>query len=216
MTIVQPILGILAFVLLLWVLSENRRDFSLVRTGGGLAVQVALAFLLLKVDIISDGLLSISNGIKALLDATQEGTKFCFGFVGNPRPDQVFSSDTINTGALFSLAFHALPMIIVVSALSMLLFKWRVLPLLVSGCSFVFRKIMGIGGALGVCGGANIFLGQTESPLLIRPYLTQLSRSEFFTVMCMGMATTSGTILVIYAQVLGKLAIGEVIQHLII
>jgi CNT family concentrative nucleoside transporter len=132
----------------------------------------------------------------ALKEATMEGTKFVFGFIGGAEAP--FEA----TGNTFIFAFQALPMIIVVSALSMLLFHWKVLPVIVKGLSWLMRKSMGIGGGLGVCSAAQVFLGQTEAPLLVRPYLKDMSRSEIFSIMCMGFATTSATIMGLYALVL--------------
>ena len=135
----------------------------------------------------------------ALKDATAAGTGFVFGYLGG-SPDLPFVP---KEGAnLFIFAFQAMPIVIVVSALSMLLFHWQILPNIVKFFSKFFQKCLGIGGALGVCAAAKMFLGQTEAPLLVRPYLGQFTRSELFTIMTAGMATTSISIMVIYAVIL--------------
>lgn len=147
----------------------------------------------------SDSAFSLcTRKIKNFLKATLAGTSFVFGYLGgNSLPFE------LKEGAnAFIFAFQPLPMVIVVSALSMLLFHWRVLPTLVNLFSWALKKTLRIGGALGVCSAAKVFLGQTEAPLLIRPYLKNLSRSELFTVMTLGMATTSATIMVLYATLL--------------
>ena len=103
---------------------------------------------------------------------------------------------------MFILAFKALPLVIVVSALSALLFYWRILPWLIGQFSRLLNKSMGISGALGLGAAANIFVGMIEAPLLVRPYLMRLSRGELFALMTSGMATVAGTMMVLYASVL--------------
>jgi CNT family concentrative nucleoside transporter len=134
----------------------------------------------------------------ALKDATVAGTSFVFGYLGGGE-SPFHPKEGVNS---YIFAFQALPMVIVISAISMLLFHWRILPVIVKVVSGGFQKILGIGGALGVCAAAKIFLGQTEAPLLVRPYLGKFSRSELFTVMTAGMATTSISIMVLYAMIL--------------
>lgn len=207
----QGLLGIAFFTSFLWLLSENRRQVNIKASVIGIGVQVLLAMAILKIDFLQTGFRGITKGIEALREATIAGTSFVFGAVvgGGELPFDV--KEGANT---FSFAFQALPMLIVMSAISMLLFKWRVLPVVVRGVSFALRKTMGIGGALGVCGAAKVFLGQTDAPLLIRPYLQKMSRSELFTVMCLGMATTAGTIMALYATILSP-SVPDVMGHLI-
>jgi len=208
----QGILGILAILTLSWVLSENKEKVSFKYTLIGLGIQIASAILILKFPPLRWGFEWIGKGVMALRDATIVGTSFVFGYLGGaPVPFEVMPS---KAHRLFIFAFQALPMIMVVSAIAMLLFHWRILPILVKGLSWFFKKCLGIGGALGICSAAKIFLGQTEAPLLIRPYLKTMSRGELFTVMTMGMATTSGTILAIYATILGS-AIPQVLTHIL-
>ena len=113
------------------------------------------------------------------------------------------------------LALQALPIILVMSVLTTLLFYWRILPPIVRGFSWVLERTLGVGGAVGLATAANIFLGQVESPLFIRPYLARLTRSELFLVMTGGMAGIAGTVLVIYATMLGPL-IPDAAVHLVI
>lgn len=100
------------------------------------------------------------------------------------------------------LAFRALPLVLVVSALSSLLFYWRVMPVIVRSFSWILQKTLDIGGALGVGAAANIFVGMIEAPLFIRPYLVRMTRSELFCVMTCGMATIAGTVMVLYAGII--------------
>ncbi len=197
-SLLQGVLGILSFIALCALLSENRRKISFKHILLGLGLQIALAVFILYVPAAQKVFSHISQGVLALKAATQEGTQFVFGYLGGGAPP--FESQ----GNTFIFAFQVLPMIIVVSALTMLLFYWNVLPLLVRGLSWAMRKSLDIGGALAVCSAAKIFLGQTEAPLFIRPYLKNMSRSEIFTTMCMGFATTSATIMGMYALVLDQ------------
>ena len=109
------------------------------------------------------------------------------------------------TGADFILAFQALPIVLVMSVLTTLLFYWRVLPPIVRGMAWLLERTLGVGGAVGLSTAANIFLGMVEAPLFIRPYLSQLTRSELFLVMTGGMAGIAGTVLVLYATLLAPL-----------
>jgi CNT family concentrative nucleoside transporter len=197
-SIIQASLGICFFILVCWGLSENRKSVRFKQVGGGLLIQALLAVIILHVPFVRAGFSYISDGVTALKDATLQGTTFVFGYLGGAAlPFEA-------TGNTFIFAFQALPMLIVISALSMLLFHWGILPRLVKGISWAFRKTLGIGGALGVCSAAKVFLGQTDAPLVIRPYLKNMERSEIFSIMCMGFATTSATIIGLYALVLEK------------
>lgn len=196
--IMQACFGLIFFFFLAWLFSENRRQVNFKTAMMGFAIQIVLAIIVTKFGIVRSAFLWLGGGVMALKDATVEGTRFVFGYLGggdSPYP----AKEGANT---FIFAFQALPMVIVISAIAMLLFHWRVLPVIVKVFSNVFQKVLGIGGALGVCAAAKMFLGQTEAPLLVRPYLGKFTRSELFTVMTAGMATTSISIMVIYAIIL--------------
>ncbi|MEI8320691.1 MAG: nucleoside transporter C-terminal domain-containing protein [Alphaproteobacteria bacterium] len=197
-TLIQAFLGMLAFVVICWLISENKKQIHLKQVGFGLGIQIIIAAAILHLPFIRCGFHYVAQGVVAVKEATLKGTTFVFGFLGGG--DIPFDVK----GSTFIFAFQALPMIIVVSALSMLLFHLRILPLFVRGVSWIMRRSMGIGGALGVCAAAKVFLGQTDAPLLIRPYLKNMSRSEIFSVMCMGFSTTSATIMGLYAMVIEK------------
>jgi CNT family concentrative nucleoside transporter len=124
-----------------------------------------------------------------------------------------------NPGTTFVLAFRALPLLMVVSALSALLFYWRVLPWLVKQLARLLSRSMGVGGALGLGAAANIFIGMIEAPLVIRPYLERLNRAELFALMTTGMATIAGTMMVLYASILSDLradALGHILSASVI
>lgn len=196
--VLQACMGLILFFATAWLCSENRRQVNIKSALWGLAIQIIIAVIVIKFPFVRAGFLWIGEGVMALRDATAAGTSFVFGYLGGG--DSPF---TVKEGiSNYIFAFQALPMIIVVSAIAMLLFHWRVLPIIVKIFSGVFQKTLGIGGALGVCAAAKIFLGQTEAPLLVKPYLGKFTRSELFTVMTAGMATTSISIMVIYAMIL--------------
>jgi CNT family concentrative nucleoside transporter len=195
---VRGVLGMLALLITAWVFSENRRVISWRPVLAGLALQVLIALLMLKAPFSRQLFIKLNLLVTALQDATQAGTSFVFGFLGGgPAP---FAEE--KPGASFVLAFQALPLVIVIAAISALLYYWRILPLVVQAFSWCLRKTMGIGGALGVVVSSSIFLGMIESPLLIRPYLGQLTRSELFTMMATGLSCIAGTMFVIYSTVL--------------
>jgi CNT family concentrative nucleoside transporter len=196
---VQSAIGLVALLGIAWLLSENRRTVPWRIVVSGIALQVALAALLLKAPPLQGVFLALNDMLLALERATQAGTSFVFGYLGGaPLP---FA--TAGAGSSFVLAFKALPIILVVSALSSLLFYWRILPAIVKAISTLLEKTMGIGGAVGLSTAANVFVGMVEAPLIVRPYLQALSRGELFIVMTCGMAGVAGTVMVLYASILG-------------
>lgn len=198
-TSLQSLFGILVMLLIAWCLSENRRLLAWRTIIGGLLLQVALALLMLKQAFFKNLFLALNEGVNTLENATRAGTSFIFGYLGGgPAPFEMTHPE-----ASFVFAFRALPLILVISALSSLLFHWRILPLLVKGFSRVLERILGIGGAVGLSAAANVFLGMVEAPLFIRPYLKEMSRAELFITMSCGMAGVAGTVMVLYASILG-------------
>ena len=176
----------------------------------GLGLQFALALLLLKVPFSKQVFAWLNQAVLALQDAMRAGTSVVFGYLGG---GQAPFAETF-PGASFILAFQALPMILVISALSALLFYWKVLPVAVRGAAWVLERAFGIGGAVGVSAAANVFVGMVEAPLLVRPYLVALNRGELFMVMTCGMATVAGTVMVLYAAILAPVmpdAMGHVL-----
>ncbi len=179
--------------------------------GLGLAVQLGLALILLKLPPVQQVFFWLNGAVTALQAATDAGTGFVFGYLGGgPLP-----FEESQPGASFILAFRALPLILVMSALSALLFHWRILPWIVRGFSRVLEKALGIGGAVGLGAAANVFVGMVEAPLLIRPFVARLTRAELFMVMTCGMATIAGTMLVLYATILGPV-IPDALGHLLV
>lgn len=207
----QGIIGLLAIMFFAWAISENRGRVQFKTILAGLALQVILAVLLLKFPPFKEFFVVLNKAVMAVEEATTAGTSFVFGYLGGgPLPfDEKFP------GSSFILAIKALPLVLVVSALSSLLFYWKILPIIVKAFSWLLRATMGVGGAVGLSAAANVFLGQVESPLFIRPYLNDLTRSELFITMSCGMANIAGTVMVLYASILGKV-IPDVMGHILI
>ena len=194
----QPLLGLGVILALAWLASERRRAVSPRLVIAGLALQILLALLLLKLPLAQTAFLALTDLVLSVQRATQAGTELVFGFLGGGAAP----FETRYPHNSFVLAFQALPLILVISAVSALLFHWRVLPPVVRGFAWLLRRTMGTGGALGLGAAANVFVGMTEAPLLIRPYLAGLSRSALFALMTCGMATVAGTVMVLYAGIL--------------
>jgi CNT family concentrative nucleoside transporter len=207
----QSATGVLALIAFAWVISENRRAVPWRSVAIGLAVTIALAALMLKVPQVKGAFSAINTAVDAIAAASRAGTSFVFGYVGGgPLPFELKVP-----GAEFVLAFQALPIVLVMSVLTSLLFHWRILPPIVRGFSWALERTLGVGGAVGLSTAANIFVGQVEAPLFIRPYLRLLSRGELFIVMTGGMAGIAGTVLVLYATILGPI-IPDAAGHIVV
>ncbi|MGE0666410.1 MAG: NupC/NupG family nucleoside CNT transporter [Sphingomonadales bacterium] len=197
----QAILGIVALTALAWLISEDRKAFRAKMVLGGLALQVLLALLFLRVPGSKQVFSGVNHVVGALQEATTAGTSFVFGYLGGgPSP---FAAS--GTGSAFILAFNALPLVLVVSAVSALLYYWRVLPAIVGVFAWALNRTLGVSGPVGLSAAANIFVGMVEAPLLIRPYLSRMDRGDLFLVMVGGMATIAGTMLVLYSTMLAPI-----------
>ena len=207
----QAILGIAVLLGLAWLVSENRRRLDWRMLATALAMQFALAALLLKAPVLSEMLLAVNGLVRAVEQATQAGTGFVFGYLGGGAVPFEISVES----ALYLLAFRVLPQILVFSVLVAILWHWRVLPTVIRAFGGVLRRVLGVGGAVGTAGAASVFLGMAESPLVIRAYLAKLTRSELFSVMTCGMATIAGSIMVLYASVLQEVIAGA-LGHILV
>jgi len=177
----------------------------------GLALQFALALVLLKIPVARNGLFALNGVVDALTSATRAGTSFVFGYVGGASAPFAVSDPKSMT----SFAFQILPLVIVISALAALLWHWRILPIIVRGFAWVLGRTLGIGGAVGLGSAATVFVGMVEAPLLIRPYLARLSRSELFVLCTVGLATIAGTVFVLYATILNPVIPGA-LAHILV
>jgi CNT family concentrative nucleoside transporter len=194
----QSLLGLVVIVTACWALSENRRVFPWRLALGAVAVQSILVLALFAIPGSERLLAAISGAVAGLAAATNRGTQFVFGYLaGGDQPYAV-----TNDGALFTFAFQVLPLILVISALSALLWHWKILKWITLGFGLLFQRTMGLGGASALAVAANIFLGMIESPIVIRAYLDKLTRSELFLMMTVGLSTVAGSTMVAYAAIL--------------
>jgi CNT family concentrative nucleoside transporter len=208
--ILHGFFGVLTFLLLACLLSENRKKIKIKPIFLGLLIEFFLTLIIFKVPLMLQAFNWVDRMVLALNSAALEGTKFVFGYLGGGA----LPFNTSGPGSSFILAFQALPLVIVVASLSSLLFYLRILPLVIQAMSWVFRKTLGVGGALAVGLSANLFLGMAESPVVIRPYLQHLTRSELFTLMTCGMAGVAGTVMALYVILLGPVISG-VMTHIL-
>lgn len=211
MGLLQSLSGIVVIVLISYLFSENRSHISWRFVLKGLFLQFLLTIILLKLSIFQSLFHQINNGILAIQDGTKAGTSLVFGYLGGGPLPFIESND----GMSFILGFQALPMMLVISALSAVLYYLRILPIVIGIFAWFLGRVLGISGPASFAVISTIFVGMVEAPLLIRPYLKELSRTELFIIMSSGMATISGTVLVIYAGFLSSV-IPNSSGHLII
>ena len=207
----QSAFGILVFLMLAWLFSEDRTRIPWRTLLAGIGLQFLLAVLLLWWPPFKLMFMGLNDLLLSLEQATLDGTSFVFGYLGG---DELPFEET-QAGSSFILAFRALPLILLISALSSLLFYWGVLPLIVRGLSRLLQRAMGIGGALALGTATNVFVGMVEAPLLVRPYLADMTRSELFALMVTGMATIAGTVMVLYASILRDV-IPDAMGHILV
>jgi len=208
--IIQSAAGLFVFSGIAWLISENRTKVNVKRAIAGIGIQLAIGIILLKLPVFRSFFIFLNRLVLSLEESTKAGTSMVFGYLGGgslPFAEKF-------PGSSFILAFQALPLILVISALSSLLFYWKILPQVVRAFSWALRKTMGLGGAEGLGVSANIFVGMVESPIFIRPYLKAMTRSEIFTLMTTGMATIAGTVMVLYASILSK-TIPNIMGHIL-
>jgi CNT family concentrative nucleoside transporter len=203
--------GMAGLLALAWAMSENRRAIPWRAVIAGMVLLLILTVVFLKIPLVKSLFMQLNDLLLVLERATLAGTSLVFGYLGGgPAPFQV--SD-VNSN--FVLAFRALPIVLLISALSALLFYWRIVPAIVRGLSFVLEKAMRVGGVVGLSTAANVFVGMVEAPLLVRPYLARLSRGELFAIMAGGMASIAGTVLFLYGSILGRV-MPDAVAHLLI
>jgi len=209
--VIRPILGIGVVVFITYLVSENKEGISWNNVLKGLLLQFVLTFVFLKVSFFQKIFVFLNQGVLAVQAATRAGTSTVFGYLGGgPAPFEISAPEHI-----FILGVQALPMILVFSALSSVLYYWRILPKVVGLFAWVLGRVFKIGGASSFATVATVFVGMVEAPLLISPYLASLTRAELLIVMSSGMATLSGTVLVLYASFLQNI-VPDVIGHLLV
>ena len=193
------LLGVVVLLAFAYALSENRSAIRPRTVLGGLALQVAMTALLLDFPPARHAMLGLNNAVEALQTATDAGSSFVFGYLGGGA----LPFAETHPGGSFILAFKVLPLVLTISAISSLLIYWGVLQAVMRVFAAVLRRSLGVGGALSLGAAVHVFVGMTEAPLLIRPWLARMSRGEIFALMTCGMAGIAGTVMVIYAAMLG-------------
>ncbi len=184
--------GILCFLGVAAAFSRNLRGVSLKTFGWGVVIQFVLAVAVLYVKPVDDFFQLVGSGIKVLIECSDKGAVFVFGDLAKIQPP-----------LYFVFAFKALPPIIFISAFFSVLYYFGVLQLLVAGFAWGMRYVMGTSGAETLSVSANVFMGQTEAPLIVKPYVPRMTESELLTLMASGMAHISGGMMAVYINVYG-------------
>jgi CNT family concentrative nucleoside transporter len=215
----QALFGLVVFIGIAVLFSEQRRMLNWQLLAAGLGLQFLVAFVMFRFELLQALLNALNQVVVAIADATETGSLFLFGYLGGDPSNVAYPFSIDNPEATVILAFRILPLILIFTVLSAILWHFRILPLVVRGFSVVLRRAMGVSGAVGFSAAANIFIGMVESPALIRPYIKGLTRSELFVVMSCGMATIAGTVMVLYSVILGEVidnALGHILTASVI
>jgi CNT family concentrative nucleoside transporter len=198
MTFIQPVLGLGLLLLIAWCFSEKRNEFPLRWSLGAIVLQIILAIVFLRIETLRQFLAGAGSLVQAVERASRAGSSYMFGYLGGG--DIPF--DLKDGASTFIIAFEILPIILVMAAISALLWHWDILPKAIRGLSWALQRTMGVSGTVGLGTGANFFLGVVESPLMLRAYIAQMNRTELFMIMVAGLSTVSGAVLVLYASVI--------------
>ena len=219
MVTLQALFGLVVFIGIAVLFSEQRRMLNWQLLAAGLGLQFLVAFVMFRFELLQALLNALNQVVVAIADATETGSLFLFGYLGGDPSNVAYPFSIDNPEATVILAFRILPLILIFTVLSAILWHFRILPVIVRGFSVVLRRAMGVSGAVGLSAAANIFIGMVESPALIRPYIKGLTRSELFVVMSCGMATIAGTVMVLYSVILGEVidnALGHILTASVI
>ena len=211
MIILQSIFGILSILLIAYLFSETKKAIVFKSILIALAIHLILAIMFLNLPIFKDFFMMLNKLVLVLETATTAGTSFVFGYLGGgAAPFEV-----TNQSSMFILTFKALPLVLIMSVISYLLYYYRILPFIVKIFSFLLEKTLKIRGATGVSVAANAFVGMVEAPLLIKPYIKDMTRGELFSVMVAGMSTIAGSVMLLYAAIIGS-TIPNAMGHILI
>ena len=209
LTLGHILIGFIGLIAIAIPFSDNFKIINYKYVAYGILSQIILAIILLKIPLVISAFEILGNGVVILQEATIEGANFVFGYP---------PSDDINPyrSLLETFAFGVLPYIIVMACISAILWYWGVLPFIVNLISKACQKLFNIGGPVGLGAAANIFVGQVEAPLLVRPYVSKLSNKELLILMTAGMATVAGSVMVALISILENSFINQnLIQHFI-
>ena len=211
MEYLQPTIGLFSLLALGAIFSESIKSIKIRYVVVAIFIQLILAIILTKIELINSFFNILSDGVLVLKAANDYGTGFVFGYLADGAPNAPF--DITNPGGTFIFAFGGLTLIILMSAISALLWHLRVIPLIVNALSVLFKKPLGVGGPIGLGATANVFLGQVEAPLLIKPYLSSMTRHELLIIMTVGMSTIAGSVMVVYTTMLFPIYGSGLIGH---
>ena len=211
MEYLQPTIGFFSLLTLGAFFSENIKSIKIRYVITGVLIQLILAIILTKVELINDLFAVLSDGIMVLKAANDYGTEFVFGYLADGAPNAPF--DITNPGGTFIFAFGGLTLIILMSAISALLWHLKIIPMVVNALSVLFKKPLNVGGPIGLGATANVFLGQVEAPLLVKPYLSSMTRHELLVLMTVGMSTIAGSVMVVYTTMLAPIYGPGLIGH---
>ncbi len=206
----QGLLGIIAFLVLAWAVSSDRKNIPWQTIAVGLLLQVTLAVLFLYFPPIKKLFSGLASGVQLLQNASLEGTSFVFGYLGGG--ELPFKPD--GPGSAFVFGIQSLPVILMIGALSALFWHWRILMVLVRAAAWCVNKTLNVSGAVGVSSAANIFMGMVEAPLLVKPYIPKLSKSELFAVMAGGLSTIAGSTMIVIGSIIDG-AVPNAFGHLL-
>lgn len=188
----QALLGMLLLVGIAWAMSERRASVSWRLAAGGIAMQFAMALLMLKAPYVSDAFAGLARVVTGVIQQSQSGIAFVFG-------EDIASGRSLG----FVFAFQVLPIIIFFAALMGVLYHLRVMQALISALAWLLRRTLGVTGAEAMCMAANVFVGQTEAPLTVKPLIDRMTRAQLMTLMVGGFATIAGSVLGAYTIMLG-------------
>ena len=211
MEYLQPTIGFFSLLALGALFSENIKSIKIRYVITGVLIQLILAIILTKVELINDLFAVLSDGIMVLKAANDYGTEFVFGYLADGAPNAPL--DITNPGGTFIFAFGGLTLIILMSAISALLWHLKIIPMVVNALSVLFKKPLNVGGPIGLGATANVFLGQVEAPLLVKPYLSSMTRHELLVLMTVGMSTIAGSVMVVYTTMLAPIYGPGLIGH---
>ena len=194
----RSFIGIIGLLVIAYLLSNDRKKINPRVVLGGLGLQFVIAFGVLKIEVVENLFGWVAELFSIALQVSVDASAFVFGPLANfQKMDEIFS------GQGFVFAFMALPSILFFSALSSLLYYFGILQLIVRGMAWIMSRIMRLSGAESLAAAANVFVGQTEAPLIVKPYIEKMTRSELLALMVGGMATIAGSVFAIYMSMLG-------------
>ena len=187
------LLGIVVLLGIAYLLSNNRKAINFRTVFGALTIQVSLGAFILYVPIGRDALLAMANGVSKVISYGNEGIKFLFGALAGDKVFEVFG------GEGFIFAVRVLPAIVFFSALISLLYYIGIMQWVIKIIGGALQRMLGTSQAESMSAAANIFVGQTEAPLIVKPYISKMTESELFAIMCGGLASIAGSVMAGYA-----------------